>query len=456
MTSAAKAIGLWSGVGLVVANMIGTGVLTTTGFMAMDLAPSHILLAWLVGGVVALAGARAYAALAQAIPRSGGEYRYLSDLMHPSAGYLAGWASLLLGFSAPIALAALAAGAFTQTLGLAVNDRHVAAGIIVAVTVMHAVDLRSSKVGQDVLAAVKAILLVGLVVLGLALGHNAWPTWRPAAAAGGLPVQPFFTSLVYIAFCYSGWNATIYAAEEFAAPRRDVPRAMMLGCAAVMVGYLVINWVFVANLAPADFGAWLGDDTDRDRITVAHVLAGKLVGGAGAKIMSVLIVLWLVSTVSAMGLVGPRVCAAMARDGYLPRVLAGRAGRPPAASVALQGGLAVVIVYTHHFRQVLANVGAILVLVSALTVLALFRVQLDRRYAEKPGPFALGCAVVYVVMSGWMLYFAVSGSERVVLFQLGPTLYLVPGALLWIGGVVAAAAVAYAVTVVARPRPSSG
>lgn len=399
-----RKLGLWSGVGIVIANMIGAGVLTTPGYMAMDLAPSYILLAWLVGGVAALSGARAYAAVAQAIPRSGGEYRYLSTLWHPMLGFLAGWTSLLVGFSQPVALDAQLVGYYAGTLGIDVNWRVITVAVIVAVTALHAFDLRASRRGQNVLVAVKLTLVVGFVVVGLVAGSNAWPAWRPQASEHGLPLAPFFQSLVFIAFCYSGWNAAIYASEEFAAPRRDVPRAMLIGCAAVMVLYLLVNWVFVANLTPAHYGAWIGDDPDR--ITLGHVLMKDLVGATGAKVMSVFMIVALLSAASAMTMIGPRVYAAMARDGYLPAVFAGEDGRPPRWAVLLQGAIAVAVAMTTSFIKAIATVGTVLTLMAALTALGVFKLAFDKRQVEKPGVAAMIAAAIFVGLSGWMLYFA--------------------------------------------------
>ena len=403
MTTARK-LGLWSGVGIVIANMIGAGVLTTPGFMAMDLAPSYILLGWLVGGVAALAGARAYAAVAQAIPRSGGEYRYLSTLWHPMLGYLAGWTSLLVGFSQPVALDAQLVGYYTGTLGVDIPWRLVTAVVIVLVTALHAFDLRASRRGQNILVAIKLVLLVGFVLVGLLAGSNSWPQWRPEASAHGLPLAPFFQSLVFIAFCYSGWNAAIYASEEFAEPRRDVPRAMLVGCGAVIVLYLLVNWVFVANLTPANFGAWIGDDPQR--ITLGHVLMKNMVGTVGARIMSAFMIVALLSAASAMTMIGPRVYAAMARDGYLPSVFSGEDGRPPVWSVVLQGALALAVAMTTSFIKAIATVGTVLTLMAALTALGVFKLQFDRSRTEKPGTPALIAAAIFVVLSAWMLYFA--------------------------------------------------
>ena len=398
----AKKLGLWSGVGIVIANMIGAGVLTTPGFMAMSLAPSYILLAWLVGGIAALSGARAYAAIAQAIPRSGGEYRYLSTLWHPLLGYLAGWTSLLVGFSQPVAADAQLVGYYAGTLGLDVSWRVVTAAVIIGVTALHAFDLQASRRGQNILVAVKLTLVVGFVAVGVFAGSNQWPTWVPEASAHGLPVALFFQNLVFIAFCYSGWNATIYASEEFAEPRRDVPRAMMIGCATVVVIYLLVNWVFVANLTPAHYGAWISDDPQR--ITLGHVVMRDLVGVTGARIMSGFMIVALLSATSAMTMIGPRVYAAMARDGYLPAMFAGRDGRPPVSSVVLQGALALTVAMTTSFIHAIETVGAVLTVMAALTALGVFKLQLDHRRTEKPGVAALVAATIFVGLSGWMLY----------------------------------------------------
>jgi basic amino acid/polyamine antiporter, APA family len=442
-------LGLWSGVGIVIANMIGAGVLTTPGFMAMDLAPSYILLAWLVGGIAALSGARAYAAVAQAIPRSGGEYRYLSTLWHPMLGYLAGWTSLLVGFSQPVALDAQLVGYYAGTFGVDVNWRVVTVLVIVGVTALHAIDLQASRRGQNALVAVKLVLVIGFVAVGLLAGSNDWPTWRPKASEHGLPLAPFFGALVFIAFCYSGWNAAIYASEEFAAPRRDVPRAMLIGCAVVMVLYLLVNWVFVANLTPAHYGAWIGDDPDR--ITLGHVLMKDLIGSTGAKIMSGFMIVALLSAASAMTMIGPRVYAAMARDGYLPSVFAGEDGRPPLWSVLLQGAIALAVAMTTSFIKAISTVGTVLTLMAALTALGVFKLQFDRRQTEKPGVQALVAATIFVGLAAWMLYYAFTSPllNTVTL----PVVGKVPAPVVWLVFIVLITVI-YAAWTAARGRPA--
>ena len=414
---------------MVIANMIGAGVFLSTGFMAQELTPGQILLAWVIGAFLALAGARAYAGIARIVPKSGGEYQYLSTLVHPALGYLAGWASLLLGFSAPIAIDAVAAGAFAKTLTPAVDAGTFAALLIALMTAVHAVGLRFSVTTQNSLVIVKLILVVGFVAAGLAGGRNAWPTWTPPNPSESFPLGPFMQNLFYIAFAFSGWNAAVYAASEFRNPKRDVPRAMMLGCGVVGVMYLFVNWVFVANLTPERCKVVFTYETAR--ITLGHLIMKDLIGDVGAACMSVLAIVAFVSAVSAMTFLGPRVYAAMARDGFLPRILQGREGKPPVGSVVLQGAIALFLVYAYRLQEVLNNVGAILTLFSALTVFSLFWVRFKRKDCEQPAAAALAAALLYLLLSGVMLYFG---------FKKSPTLNL------WVGASITAALIGYFIT----------
>ena len=432
MSTASRHLGVWSGAGIVIANMIGSGVFVSAGFMAQDMGPGPLLLAWVVGGALALAGTLAYATASRLVPRSGGEYRYLSDLMHPALGYLAGWATLLLGFSAPIAINAVAAASFAGTLLPLPSVQGVAAASILAMTLVHALDLDLSRRTQNGLVVVKLALVVGFVLLGLVAGSSAWPGWAPPRPTSGFPLAAFATSLFYIAYAFSGWNAAIYVAEEFHDPGRDVPRSMAAGCALVAALYLLVNWIFVANLTPERAAAVL--HYEQSRVTLGHLVTQDLIGPRGAAVMSAFAVVTFLSTMSAMTFAGPRVCAAMAEDGFLPRVLAGRTGRPPAASVALQGALALALLYTHRLQETLQNVGAILTLFSALTAFSLFWVRFRRPELRRPSAASLAAAGLYVVSAGWMLYFGLQGHTHLV------------G---WLLAVVAFTLLAYVVT---RPR----
>ena len=415
--------------GMVIANMIGAGVFLSTGFMAQDLTPRQILLAWVIGAFLALAGARAYAEIAQMVPKSGGEYRYLSSLVHPALGYLAGWASLLLGFSAPIAIDAFAAGAFARTLHSSIDPKTFAALIIILLTGMHAIGLRFSVTAQNVLVVIKIALVVGFVAAGLAGGHNAWPKWQPPSQTPGFPLGPFMQNLFYIAFAFSGWNAAVYAASEFKNPKRDVPRAMLFGCAVVGILYLFVNWVFVANLTPEQCKVVFTYETAR--VTLGHLIMKTLVGDVGAACMSILAIIAFISAVSAMTFLGPRVYAAMAKDGFLPRVLQGKEGKPPIGAVVLQGAIALFLVFAYQLQQILNNVGAILTLFSALTVFSLFWIRIKKKAFPTPAFAASVAALCFLLLSGMMLYFG---------FKQSPTLNL------WVGASILMALIGYFIT----------
>ena len=428
-------LGMWSGMGMVIANMIGAGVFVSSGSMVDSLNPQQILAAWVVGMLIALAGAKAYSGIVRLVPQSGGEYRFLSTLVHPALGYLAGWASLLIGFSAPIAISATAMGAFARTLHAGVNAELAATLMILALTTAHAIGMRSSVAVQNALVAIKILLVAGFVVVGLIGGNNTWTEWTPlahqagVAQADGFPIRAFMLSLFYIAFTFSGWNAAIYAASEFKNPQRDIPRAMILGCLVVGILYLCINWVFVVNLPPVEqfriATAYYGESVS---ITLGHRIMENILGKAGAACMSVLAIIAFISSASAMTFLGPRVYATMARDGFLPAALRGRDGKPPVGAVLLQGAIALFLVFAYSVKDVLSNVGAILTLFSALTVFSLFWICFRRGEYQRPALTVLIAAGLYLMASVVMLYFGFSGSL---------TLYL------WVGACIPAALTGY-------------
>lgn len=411
--------GPWSGAGLVAANMIGASVFVSAGFMAQQMGPGPILASWALGGALALCGVVAYGALARRIPQSGGEYRYLSDLLHPALGYLAGWGSLTLGFAAPVALDAFAAGAFLDTVIPLGEPRWFGSALIVGLTIAHAQHARVSRVAQNALVALKLCLVVGFLALGLLAGTWAWPTWTPPAAAAPTWTG-FFENQLWIAFAFSGWNAAVYAAGEFRNPRRDVRRAMLVGTSGVWVLYLLVNAVFVANLTPGEANVV----TESHLVTLGHVVVQRLVGPVAAAIASLGAVFTFASAMSAMTIVGPRVYAGMARDGFLPAVLAGRHGEPPVGSVFLQGGFALALLWTTSLHGLVERAAAILLLFTGLTTLAVFR--LAAVLPDEPGPSVLerAAAGTYTAAAAGFLYLA---------FRDDPSLLAILGAVATVG-----------------------
>lgn len=360
----ARRLGLASATALVVANMIGAGVFTTSGFALADLgSPSRVLLAWTLGGITAACGALGYGALARAIPVSGGEYTYLARTLHPLAGFLAGWVSLLAGFTAPTAAAALGLQAYLHsTFDLGGDPRWIGTAAIVLAGALHGLRLAPGIVAQNGAVAVKLLLLAAFVALG------AWKLDPSrAAVAAPTPFEPgaFAVSLVWISFAYSGWNAAAYVASEVRDPERNLPRALILGTGVVTLAYLTLNAVFV-YAAPLETLAGKAE---------IGAIAAEALGGPGLRrFLTLIVALALFTSVSSMVLAGPRVYARMAAEGVFPAFFAWR-GDVPGRAVFLQVALALVVVWIAELRELIGYVGFTLGLCSAAAVVGLLRLR---------------------------------------------------------------------------------
>ena len=354
-----RGIGLTSATALVVANMVGAGVFTTSGFALQDLGrPSFVVLAWIVGGVLALLGALSYAALARRLPQSGGEYHYLGRTIHPVAGFLAGWVSLLAGFTAPIAVSALTLQEYLgQAFDVGFSREWLGTGAIVLAFAMHGLDRARGVFMQNAAVALKLVCLCGLIAVGV----TRLPT-LPATEPAPFELGAFAVTLVWISFSYSGWNAAAYIASEVREPERNTPRALWLGCLLVTALYVALNAVFVhaapvAELAgQADIGA-----------RAARALGGEWL----ARATSAVVALALLTSISAMMMAGPRVYARMADDGLFPGLGRPR-GNAPVVAVAVQSLLAIAVVWWSGLAALLSYVGLTLSVSTAATVIGLF------------------------------------------------------------------------------------
>ena len=373
---------IWSGAGLVVGNMIGVGVLISTGYMAQSMPPIPIMIAWIVGAIIAACGVVAYSGIASYIGESGGEYRFLSDIFHPFLGCLAGTGSLVLGFAAAIAVDAYAIGCFLDTIADIPYVRTSGAVLMLCILAIHAFDEKVSFRAQNTLVLLKLFLIVLFVFLGLAVGSHVLPTWAPAGKDEGFPWRELLANQFWIAFAFSGWNAAIYVAGEFHKPKKDVGKAMMLGLAAVVILYVLLNWVFVSNLTPEKAAAVF--KYEETRVTLAHLVAVELFGPLGGQVVSLFVIWLLISSMSAMMVVGPQVYATMARDGFLPSLFRARPGRPPLAAITLQVLVALILLFFQELRETVLAAAAFLMVFSALTALGSLRIGRS---------LAVGCSV---------------------------------------------------------------
>jgi len=405
--------------------MIGVGIFTTTGFLAADLGqPSLVIGIWLVGAVLALAGALCYSELGVNFPRSGGEYVYLSEAWGPAWGFIDGWVSFFAGFSAPIAAAALAVSAYLayffpalsadssagQLVSLGVVELRfggaqlVALAIVVVFTAINLIGVSQVAKLQIALTGMKLLVIGVFLLLGFAVGNGDWAHFsEPAERASASPLAAQFAiSLIFVYYGYSGWNAAVYVAEEIRDPERTLPIALVLGTLIVAALYAALNVLYIyANSL----------DDMKGVVAVGAQAASSLFGNRGGGLFSGAMAASLLATVNAMCMIGPRVYYAMARNGAFFPVAARVDPRwkTPWIAVLAQGACCCVLILTGTFESLVYYIGFTLFLFSALSVLALFKFR--KRPGWKRSPWVdIGYPIIpsiYVLMNAWVFaYFA--------------------------------------------------
>ncbi|TWU63191.1 Serine/threonine exchanger SteT [Crateriforma conspicua] len=354
-----RCLDLTSAVAIVAASMIGAGVYTTSGFsIATADSAWTVVVLWIIGGFAAVCGAIGYAALSRRFTESGGEYLFLSKTLHPVAGVVAGWVSVLAGFTGPIALAALALDVYlvdAETSALPAGS--IAALAIVAAAVLHSISVHPSARVQDVVVALKLMVLLGLVCFAATVGPSNWmglqATDTPPFSWGEAA-----TSLLYISFSYAGFNAAIYIAGEVKNPQRNVPMAMVIGTVVVAVLYIALNAAFV--LIPSR-------ESIAGQPDVATIAAGAIGGTTLETLVRWVIVVSLATSISALVMTGPRVYAKMADDGYLPRFFSFQ-HRVPLVAIWIQAVASIIVVFWTDLQFLLGYLSFTLMFCSALTV----------------------------------------------------------------------------------------
>lgn len=389
---------------VVIANMIGTGVFTSLGFQLLEIRSGFVILAlWFVGGVTALCGAMTYAELGGALPRSGGEYNFLSRTLHPAVGFVSGWMSATIGFAAPTALAAITFGTYLASVYPALSPRWLATGLIVALAAAHATTRRASGGTQRTFTYLKVVLIAAFCVLGWTLVPAPQDIgFLPAPGDGKLLVSgAFAVALIYVHYAYTGWNAATYVIDELERPGETLSRVLLLGTGIVMALYLLLNFTFL-HVAPVT--------AIEGRLEVGYVAARFIFGDAGAAIMGVVLALLLVSTVSAMTLAGPRVLQVIGQDFRALRFLA-RTNRHdvPLVAILLQSALAGVFVLTATFESILVFAGFTLGVSTLCTVASVFVLRLRRPDLQRPYrvPWYPLPPLVFLVVTGWTLAYIV-------------------------------------------------
>ena len=410
-------IGLLTAISYVIANMVGTGVFTSLGFQlaggVTDMAAIMIL--WLVGGIIAFTGAQVYGELGSVMPRSGGEYHFLSELYHPSLGFMSGFFSMFVGFAAPIALAAMALGFYFSNVYSGIDARYIAAAVILLITVVHSTGVRSGGTFQLVFTIIKIVLIIGFIIAGFffAPEHQeisimpSETTWTQLLSAG------FAVSLIYVYYSYSGWNASAYFVSEMKNPSKNLPRSLIIGTLIVTVMYLLLNYVFI-YVAPVS--ALSG------QLDVGAVAATSIFGTQGGIIMSGLISLLLISTISSMVFAGPRVIQVIGEDypilGFMSKK---RKNGVPLIAILVQTSISLVLLFTSTFEALLTYLGFVMNIFAFLTIVGVFVHR--KRYPDMHRPYKTKgypvVPIVFLLFVLWNVYYLFKEKTTETLVGLG-------------------------------------
>ena len=388
-------------IAIVVADMVGVGVFTSLGFQVKDI-PSgfSILLLWTVGGVVALCGVFSYGELGAMFPRSSGEYNFLGRAFHPAFGFVAGWVSATVGFSAPVALAAMAFGEYGRSVVPGAPPLALAIGVVWLVSLVQLSGVRHSSTFQLIATVLKVALIVAFLVSGFLIAAPQPVSFAPSSSDFTHIVSaPFAISLVFVMYSFSGWNAATYIIGEMRQPERNVPRAMLAGTLIVLMLYVALNAVFL-HTAPIDKLA--------GQLDVARVSGSYIFGEIGGRIVGAMICFGLISSISAMMWIGPRVMMTMGEDIPVLRLFARRSGSgAPAYAILFQLTVASLMLFTRSFEAVLDFIQFALLFCSFFTVLGVIKLRIT--HPELPRPYRAwgypATPVVFLLVTGFMMYY---------------------------------------------------
>lgn len=389
-----------------VANTIGAGVYTTSGYTLADLGSREAVLGvWLLATFVAVSGALSFGTLVRAIPQSGGEYLYLSRLFHPAAGFIAGWVSLLAGFAGAQAFAAIALKEYLDWDHIPYLESSIAVGVLVMLALTHGTLVRLGTWLQNLTVGAKATFLLGFIIVGwLQLPEPSGPS--TLGAPTDFWIWPM--NLLWVSLSFTGFNSAIYVAEECENPTRDIPRALVVGTMVTGVLYLLVNAVFMYS-APLD---QLVAEENRGKIAL---VAAEALGGAGLRgAVQALVLLSLFTLLSGMAVAGPRVVVKMGEDGFLPPFTLKQA--------TLVQCVIAVLMTTADLIDILGYLSLTLSISSALTVATIFRLpELSKKHLLAPSFYILmsllaaaaslknqpyqGSAALITIGSGGLVYF---------------------------------------------------
>jgi APA family basic amino acid/polyamine antiporter len=396
-----RTIGFITACSIVVANIIGTGIFTSLGFQLADIQSGFaLLMLWVVGGIVALCGALCYGELSAALPRSGGEYHFLSRIYHPAVGFMAGFVSATVGFAAPIALAAMAFGKYLHgVLGFG-SPVILSFAVVWLVALFHLKNLQVGSAFQNLWTIVKLLLIGALVTAGFLVEPKQEITFLPQPGdTMSVFSGAFAVALVYVMYSYSGWNASSYIIGEVKKPEKNVPRSLLAGTLVVVAAYVLVNAIFLATTPQEEM---------RGQLEVGLIAGKHIFGANGGRIAGLVICLGLVSAISSMTWIGPRVSMSMGEDHWLLRLLGRKNPHGiPTNAIVLQLIIVNLLLLTRSFESVVQYTQFSLLLCSLFTVVGVIVLrftcpEVTRPYRVWAYPLP---PIIFAVITVWMMFY---------------------------------------------------
>jgi APA family basic amino acid/polyamine antiporter len=381
---------------LVVSNMIGTGVFTSLGYQVASLTNTYtIILLWSVGGVLALFGAFCYSELGNYYKETGGDYIYLSRGFHPVFGYLSSWVSLIVGFSAPVSLAALAMSKYLQIFGLGLG-KGFAVGVIILIATSQSYSLRTSSDFHNLFTMLKVVFVLALIGFGLYIapdavnGLNFSTSWKKEVL-----MPEFASSLVFVAFAYTGWNSASYIVGEIKNPTKNLPKSLIIGTLFVTLVYVFINYVFLKHASILS----LVNQED-----VASIASKGFLGLNGAKWVSFFIALQLTATISGYLWIGSRVSFATSKENKLWSFMNKSRNDIPYLALWVHACIAILIILTGEFEQIFIYASFLLQILSTIAVATVFTIPSLKRQIFK-GKYFWIFPAVFLAFGVYICYF---------------------------------------------------
>jgi len=395
-----NSIGLFTATAIVVANMIGAGIFTSLGFQLTTTENTwSIIILWILGALMALCGALSYAELGTYWMRSGGEYHFLSKAFHPLLGYLSGWVSLTIGFSAPVALSAMAMGEYVAPY-INISGMVLAICTILAISLIHSFNIKRSSMLQNISTSLKVFLILIFLYVGLTQTPETsafqWDhSWKKE-----IILPAFAVSFVYVTFSFSGWNAAAYIVDEIRGARKNFPKALLLGTVVVSILYLLLNFVFLLH-NPLE--------AIQGELEIGQITAISLFGERGGELISFGISLMLISSISAMVWAGPRVTQVMGEDHRLWKWFSIKtSGKVPLRAIWLQTFITLILLLTGTFEQVMIYSGFVLQMFAALAVAGVFVVRRKNKSNNVfKSPLYPIPQLIFLVLSCWVLLYLI-------------------------------------------------